>query len=99
MPILRSAPARMPFSLLACGCIPESDADIIEIGAAEARLIDGVDAAHDVDRKHQCRRHCRHAEPHARPEFHEVGPKLAFVVAGDVAVPENLETHTAQRAA
>src|SRR5216684_153187 len=76
--------AKMRIPLLVCGCIPESHADIIEIGAAHGRLVDGVDAAHDVDREHQCGRHCGHTEPHARPEFHEVSPKLAFVVAGYV---------------
>src|SRR5712692_4062369 len=97
MRIPRSAQARIPIPHLVCGCIPESHPDIIEIGAALGRLVDGVDAWHVVHREHQRRRHCGHTEPHARPEFHEVSPKLAFVVAGYVTVPENLETHIAER--
>src|SRR5690348_17033390 len=74
-------------------CIPESNAEIVEIGFAQSILRNRISAAEQADGKQERLRHPGPAKADAGAGFDEIGPGLAFVVHGDVGVQEKLPAH------
>src|SRR5579863_6870131 len=87
---------RLPTRALVSEGIPESGADIEEVGFARAILGEGVRAAHHVYGEHQGRRHESPAKAHSGSGLDKVCPGLAFVVHGEICVHEELHSQAAE---
>src|ERR1035438_3926429 len=77
-------------------CIPESGSEIVE-GGPIGITCDGIVAVQVVDGEVQGAGHGGDAEAHAGSGLEEVGPRLAFLIHGEVDVPVELRLQCAQQ--
>src|SRR5271157_4546114 len=70
--------------------IPESEAKIVEVGAARVAGIGEIGAAQEVERDPHGARQEAGGKADAGAGLDEIGPVLALDVAGDIGVPVEL---------